>query len=361
MSDNQGTFEDILFERKGNVGHILLNRPKALNSLTLDMCEHLLPKLQEWSKEDAVRAVLVRGAGDKAFCAGGDVVRLCEDGRAGKPYPRDFWRTEYRCNTLIKHFPKPYIALVDGISMGGGVGLSEHGAMVVATERMMFAMPETGIGLFPDVGGSYFLPRLEGAIGMYLALTGRRLKGAECVGWGVADAYIPSDSVNALAEKLEAEATSDLAKIKEIVGTFAAPAEAASIDEEREAIDKHFSKGSVEDILASLDADGGEWAQAQAKTMRQKSPLSMKVTFRQIKEGANLNFADCMRMEWRLANRFAADHDFYEGVRALLIDKDNKPQWKPATLEDADEARVNAYFEPLPGDELDLSDIIREA
>lgn len=360
MSDTLDPTEEIEFEVKGGIGHILLNRPKALNALTLVMCQHLLPKLQAWAKDEEIKAVVVRGAGEKAFCAGGDIVRLYEDGRAGKSYPRDFWRTEYRCNTLIKNFPKPYIALVDGISMGGGVGLSEHGSYVVATERTMFAMPETGIGLFPDVGGSFFLSRLDGAIGMYLALTGRRLKGAECVAWGVADTFVPSESVDALVAKLASEATNDLAQITDVIGSFASSATEVDISAEREDIDKHFGKSSVEDILASLDSDGGEWAVAQAKTMRQKSPLSMKVTFRQIKEGAKLDFADCMRMEWRLANRFAADHDFYEGVRALLVDKDMKPQWEPATLEDIDEVRVSAYFAPLPGDELDLSDIVRE-
>ena len=360
MSDTLSPTDDIQFEVMGGVGHILLNRPKALNALTLTMCQHLLPKLQEWAEDKNINAVVVRGEGEKAFCAGGDIVRLYEDGRAGKPYPRDFWRTEYRCNTLIKHFPKPYIALVDGISMGGGVGLSEHGSYVVATDRTMFAMPETGIGLFPDVGGSYFLSRLDGAVGMYLALTGRRLKGAECVAWGVADTFLPSESMDALVAKLATEATSDLAQVTDIIGSFAASTESVDIRGERENIDKHFGHESVEAILASLDSDGSEWAAAQAKTMGQKSPLSMKVTFKQIKEGAKLDFADCMRMEWRLANRFAADHDFYEGVRALLVDKDMKPQWKPATLEEIDEARVNAYFAPLPGDELDLSDIVRE-
>jgi len=361
MSDTLTPTDEIEFEVKGSIGHILLNRPKALNSLTLVMCEHLLPKLQEWAKDENIKAVVVRGAGEKAFCAGGDIVRLYEDGRAGKPYPRDFWRTEYRCNTLIKHFPKPYVALVDGISMGGGVGLSEHGSYVVATERTMFAMPETGIGLFPDVGGSYFLPRLEGSIGMYLALTGRRLKGVDCVAWGAADVLVPSESIESLVAKLAAEANSDLAKIKDIVAAFSKPVEGGSIAAERGNIETHFSKDSVDEILASLEAESSEWAQDQAKTMRQKSPLSMKVTFRQIREGANLDFADCMRMEWRLANRFAADHDFYEGVRALLVDKDMKPQWKPASLEEIDEARVQAYFEPLPGDELELTDIIGEA
>jgi len=360
MSDTLSPIDDIQFEVKGGIGHILLNRPKALNALTLVMCQHLLPKLQGWAQDEKIKAVVVRGVGEKAFCAGGDIIRLYEDGRAGKSYPQDFWRSEYRCNTLIKHFPKPYIALVDGISMGGGVGLSEHGSFVVATDRTMFAMPETGIGLFPDVGGSFFLSRLDGAIGIFLALTGRRLKGAECVAWGVADTLVPSENVDGLVAKLAAEATSDLSQVTEIIRPFAKLTEDVDISAERGNIDKHFCEGSIEAILTSLDSDGGEWAQAQAKTMRQKSPMSMKVTFKQVREGAKLNFADCMRMEWRLANRFAADHDFYEGVRALLVDKDMKPQWNPAALEDIDNARVDAYFAPLPGDEIDLSDIVRE-
>ena len=360
MSDGADNTDDIQFEARGHIGHILLNRLNALNALTLEMCEYLLPKLREWSIDNKIKAVVIRGAGDKAFCAGGDVIRLYEDGRAGGSYPRDFYRTEYRCNTFIKRFPKPYISLIGGIVMGGGVGVSIHGSYRVVTDRTVFAMPETGIGLFPDVGGTWFLPRLEGAIGVYLGLTGRRLKGAACVALGLAEAFVPNDSLDALEAKLVAEATEDASQIANLVKTFESSTKDVAITGERVAINKHFSLGSVEDILASLDADGGEWAQAQAKTLRQKSPLSLKVTFRQIREGASLEFEDCMRLEWRLANRFASDHDFYEGVRALLVDKDMKPQWKPATLEEADEARVNAYFEPLPGNELYLTDIIGE-
>ena len=352
---------DIEFNVKGNIGHILLNRPKALNALTLEMCEHLLPKLKEWGADDKVKAVVIRGTGEKAFCAGGDVIRLYEDGRAGGSYPREFYNIEYRCNASIKLFPKPYIALIGGIVMGGGVGISVHGSYRVVTDRTTFAMPETGIGLFPDVGGTWFLPRLDGAIGMYLGLTGRRLKGAECVALGLAEAFISNDDLDKLEAKLAAEASSDLSQIASIVGSFAVDTGDVAVTEERAAIDKHFGLGSVEEIFASLDADGGEWALAQTKTLGQKSPLSLKVTFRQINEGRSLEFEDCMRLEWRLANRFAADHDFYEGVRALLVDKDMKPQWRPATLKEADEARVGAYFEPLPGNELNLSGIAGEA
>ena len=349
---------DIEFTVNGNIGHILLNRPKALNSLTLEMCELLLPKLQEWAGDDNVKAVVIRGAGEKAFCAGGDVIRLYEDGRKGGSYPRTFYNVEYRCNTLIKRFPKPYISLIGGIVMGGGVGVSVHGSFRVVTERTVFAMPETGIGLFPDVGGTSFLPRLEGAIGMYLGLTGRRLKGAECVALGLAEAFVPSDRLDALEAKLAAEASDETSQIASIVESFSASVEDVAITAERAAIDEHFSLESVEEIIASLEADDSEWAAAQAKTLRQKSPLSLKVTYRQINEGASLEFEDCMRLEWRLANRFAVDNDFYEGVRALLVDKDMKPQWKPATLDEVDAAKVDSYFEPLLGNELDLSEIV---
>ncbi len=345
------------FTVKGNIGHILLNRPKALNSLTLEMCELLLPKLQEWSTDDAVKAVVIRGAGEKAFCAGGDVVQLYEDGRKGGSYPRNFYNIEYRCNTMIKRFPKPYVALIGGIVMGGGVGVSVHGSYRVVTEKTVFAMPETGIGLFPDVGGTWFLPRLDGAIGMYLGLTGRRLRGAECVALGLAEAMVPTENLDALEQKLADEATSEIAQIADIVQPIAAATDNVAINAERAQIDKHFSLGSVEEIIESLDADGGEWAAAQAKTLKQKSPLSMKVTFRQIQEGASLEFEDCMKLEWRLANRFAADNDFYEGVRALLVDKDMKPNWKPASLAEVDAEMIDAYFAPLPGDELDLSEV----
>jgi len=350
---------EIEFSKKGNVGHILVNRPKALNALTLTMCEALLPQLRAWKADPAVKALVVRGSGEKAFCAGGDVVRLYEDGKARKPYPRDFWRIEYRINTLIKRFPKPYVALIDGITMGGGVGLSIHGGYRVATDRTTFAMPETGIGLFPDVGGSYFLPRLPGASGMFLGLTGKRLKGPDCVALGLAQAFVPHDRIDALEAAL-ADVNGSVDDVARIVANFADPVKDTPIAAERAAIDKHFALGSVEAILDSLAADGGEWATAQLTALKTKSPLSLKLTFRQIKTGGTLSFEDCMRMEWRMANRAALDHDFYEGVRALLVDKDNKPQWKPATLADVTDAQVDAYFAPLPGDELDLTDIIAE-
>jgi enoyl-CoA hydratase len=359
MNDQTTSADEAVCTRRGNIGHVLLNRPKALNALNLPMCEVLLPQLRAWMRDDAVKAVVVTGAGEKAFCAGGDIVRLYEDGKARKSYPRDFWSIEYRINVLISRYLKPYVAIIDGITMGGGVGLSVHGGYRVATDRTMFAMPETGIGLFPDVGGTYFLPRMPGATGMYIALTGKRLKGADCVRLGLAQAFVPHDQHAALEDALT-KTNGTMEDVDRIVKGFAQDVTAAPIDAERAQVDKHYSKDSVEAIIESLKSDGGEWAQAQLATLAAKSPFSMKLTFAQLKRGESLSMEDSMRLEWRIANRAAMGHEFYEGVRALLIDKDNKPQWKPATVAEVNEAEVEAYFAPMPGDELELSDVIAE-
>ena len=356
MSATESADAEVLFERHGAIGRIVLNRPKALNALTRNMCELLIVQLKAWATDDAVKAVVVRGAGERAFCAGGDVVRLHDEGKAKQSYPALFWSAEYRLDTFIKRYPKPYIALIDGIVMGGGVGISVHGDFRLVTDRTMFAMPETGIGLFPDVGGSYFLPRLPGATGMYLALTGRRLNGADCVALGLAQVLVPHGRLGDLEARL-AQGAANHGSILSILGAFAEPVTGAPIEGARAAIDRHFACGSVEQIVASLEADGGEWAAEQLKILARKSPTSLKLTFRQMHAGAGLSFEDCIKMEWRMGARCLAGHDFYEGVRALLIDKDNAPRWKPPTLADVSDEDIAAYFAPLPGFELDLSDI----
>ncbi len=354
MSDTASA--EIVFTRDGGAGRILLNRPKALNALTMGMCDALLLQLRAWKADPVVKVAVITGAGEKAFCSGGDVVSLYKDHQAGGVLAFAFWRQEYRCNTQIKHFGKPYVALLDGYVMGGGVGVSIHGSHRVATERTTFAMPETFIGLFPDVGGTYFLPRLPGAVGTYLGLTGKRLKGADCVALGIAQAFVPSDSLPALEAALAAtDGTQD--DVTRIIAGFAQPVTDAPIMAQRADIDRHFSKGSVEDILDSLAADSSEWAQSHLASLQKYSPLACKITFKQIRTGATLSFDDCMRLEWRLASRVAQGHDFYEGVRALLVDKDNTPRWQPATLADVSDAMVDSYFAALPGDELDISDI----
>ena len=347
---------EIVFSRQGGAGRILLNRPQALNSLTMGMCEALLPQLRAWKTDPAIKAVVITGAGEKAFCAGGDVVRMYEDRKAGGDLSRTFWRQEYRCNAQIKHFGKPYVALLDGIVMGGGVGVSVHGSHRIVTERTLFAMPETGLGLFPDVGGSYFLPRLPGAAGMFLGLTGRRLKAADCVALGIAQAFVPHERCTALEAAL-AESDGSFEAVTQLVNSFAVRAGDAPLAPHRGAIDRHFSLNSVAAILTSLEADGSEWAVAQLNALRKYSPLALKLTFQQLRRGAVQSFDDCMRMEWRIANRVAVGYEFFEGVRALLVDKDNAPRWSHAAVAAVSDSEVDAYFAPLPGDELDLSDI----
>lgn len=349
--------EEIIFTRSGGIARILLNRPKALNALTMAMCEALGPQLRAWKADPEVKVVVISGAGEKAFCAGGDVVRLYEDNKAGGGLARTFWRTEYRCNAAVKHFGKPYVALLDGFVMGGGVGLSIHGTHRIATDRTTFAMPETFLGLFPDVGGTYFLPRLHGATGMYLGLTGWRLKGIDCVALGIAQALVPHDQLVALEAAL-ANTNGSAEDVTAIVNAFAEPVGDAPILAHRAAIDRHFNQDSVEAILASLKSDRDPWAVAQLGALSKYSPLALKITFRQIRTGAALSFDDCMRLEWRLASRIAAGREFYEGVRALLVDKDNAPQWLPSTLAEISDGDIDAYFAPMPGNELDLSDIV---
>lgn len=340
---------EVLFERRGAVGLITLNRPKALNALTHGMCLEMKSQLDRWAEDAEIQCVVIRGTGGRAFCAGGDIRALYESGKAKTAYAYDFYRDEYILNAAIKHFPKPYIALIDGIVMGGGVGVSVHGSHRVAGENVTFAMPETGIGLFPDVGGSYFLPRCPGQTGMYLALTGARLKTADTLYAGIATHFVPVAKWESLIEKLATGESADTALYplaETVPGDFLAG--------RRTVIDRLFAGSSVEEILSALDAEHTDWAADTAKTIRSKSPMSLKITFRQIRNGAKLEFDDCMRMEWRMVNRIIAGHDFYEGVRATIIDKDGAPKWNPARLEDVSVTDVEDYFAPLPNKELPL-------
>jgi enoyl-CoA hydratase len=340
---------EVLFEKRGVLGLITLNRPKALNALTHGMCVSMSAQLAAWAKDDTVKAVIVRGAGDRAFCAGGDIRALYESGKAGTPYALDFYRDEYVLDAAIKHYPKPYLALIHGIDMGGGVGVSVNGRYRVAGETMVFAMPETGIGLFPDVGGSYFLPRCPGQLGMYLGLTGARLKAADSLYAGITTHFVQiakwDGLINALADGAEMEVTIATAQ-DAIPDTF--------LSKSRSAIDRIFAGNSVEEILTALDAEHDDWADDAARTIRTKSPTSLKVTFRQLREGAKLEFDDCMRMEFRMVNRIVAGRDFYEGVRAAIIEKDGAPKWQPADLAQVSDADIAAYFAPLGQKELNL-------
>lgn len=345
--------DEILFETRGKAGIVTLNRPKALNAVTRTMVGDLHARLIAWADDPAIAAVVVKAAGEKAFSAGGDIRQLHDWGKAKNPAIRDFYREEYRLNTFIKRYPKPYVALVDGIVMGGGVGVSIHGSHRVGGAKLMFAMPETGIGLFPDVGGTYFLPRLPHRIGTWLALTGARLGQADALWCGLTTHSAPAESFAGIEAALAEGGGPDAA-----LAAFAGGADDATLPGLAPTIERCFAGDTVEDILAALDAEGGEWAAKQAATIRTKSPTSLKIALRQMQDGAKADFETCMKIEFRIVSRVVEGHEFFEGVRAVIIDKDNKPDWRPAALGEVSDADIDAYFAPLP-DELDLSGIDR--
>ena len=343
--------QEVLFEAKGAIGHIVLNRPKALNALTLPMVRTIAPQMEKWAAEKSVKAVVVSGAGDRAFCAGGDVAEIFRRKMAGDTsLGRDFFREEYIVNRAIFRFPKPWIALLDGITMGGGVGLSVHGRFRVATEKFLFAMPETGIGLFPDVGGGHFLSRLPGQLGMYLALTGQRLKAADALYCGVATHFVASEKMPELKRALESMSGEGDAAVEAVLAQFKGEAGEPTLPAHRAEIDRHFGQDSVEGIVASLAKDGSEWAQKNSAALAKLSPTSMKITFKQIRDGASMSFEDIMTMEYRMSQGCMAGHDFYEGVRAVLIDKDHAPKWQPPALANVGEAIVARHFAPVNND-----------
>jgi enoyl-CoA hydratase len=342
---------EILFSSVGGLGQVLLNRPQALNALTLEMCHALEAQLRAWAKKDAIAAVVVRGAGERAFCAGGDIRRLSEAAQAGDDYAFRFWHDEYRLNALISHYAKPYLALIDGIAMGGGVGLSVHGRYRVVSEHALFAMPETGIGFFPDVGGSYFLPRCPGQSGLYLGLTGHRLKAADMLYAGIATHFVPRARLPALDAALSATPE----EIESVLARFAEDPGAAYLPSHQAEIDDLFGRPGLEAILAALAASETEFARHVSETLARKSPTSLALAFREIRAGAALDIGDCLRMEWRMASH-APGHlpDFHEGVRAVIIEKHNKPSWSPARLADVDPASLDAFFAPAARGELDI-------
>lgn len=343
--------DEVHFEQRGRAGLITLDRPKALNALTLGMVDAMDAQLRAWRSDASVELVVVRGAGERAFCAGGDIRALYESGRSGTPYVIEFYEREYRLNRLIKRYPKPYIALINGIVMGGGVGVSIHGFARVCGEGTMFAMPETGIGLFPDVGGTHFLPRCPGETGLYLALTGARLDVTDAAYVGVASHVVPV----AQHEALVAALCEDGLPVERVLSRHAVKSETKSkIEGLRAAIDRHYAGTSVAEIIASLKGDTSMFAEQTLATLATKSPTSLRVTFNQIREGARLGFEECMKLEFRLTNRFMRGHDFYEGVRAAILEKDNAPKWQPPSLEAVTAAHVDAYFAALPNGDLTL-------
>ncbi len=359
--------DEIRFIVEGGLATVELTRPKALNALTLGMIRELHPRLDAWEDDESVKAVLIKGEGEKAFCAGGDVravYRSIVDDLGGKgpsELSKTFFLEEYRLNHAIHAFSKPYVALLDGVTMGGGVGLSVHGSHRIATERLMFGMPETGIGLFPDVGGGWFLPRLPGEAGTYLALTGARLDAAGAVALGVATHFVPSSRLEGFEAALAttvAESPDGRAAINDVLDRFAESPGDDPLAASRTLIDRCFAASSVEGILDALDreaVEGSEFAAETAATLRHKCPTSLKISLEQLRRGrAMSNLADVLTMEYRLSQHCMAGTEFFEGIRAVLVDKDHAPKWRPSALAEVTPDLVARHFQPVPGREFTL-------
>jgi enoyl-CoA hydratase len=344
---------DILTITEGRALRIRLNRPKAIHALTTAMCAAMLEALDTAQADPATEVVLIDHApapdGDpklsRGFCAGGDIRMIAESSAADGTEARAFFHTEYRLNHRLFTFAKPVVAFMDGITMGGGVGISQPARYRVATENTRLAMPETGIGLFPDVGGGWYLSRLPGRIGVFLAVTGHRLDGAEAHALGLATHYLPSVALDEAKTRIAA----DPAATATILNDLAVPTSDAAILAHRADIDRLFAHDTVDGIVAALDADGGAWAQQQRAVLATKSPQAMKVSLRLVLEGATMpTFEDEMRQEYAVATRVVQRHDFAEGVRALIVDKDNTPRWQPPTLDAVSDHVIDQIFAPLP-------------
>jgi enoyl-CoA hydratase len=340
--------DDVLISTQDRVGRIRLNRPKAIHALTTAMCEKMSEALLKWRDNDSVEAVVIDHAEGRGFCAGGDVVMIARSGSEDAAEAKRFFFAEYRLNHLLFTYPKPTVAIMDGITMGGGVGISLPCNFRIATENTRFAMPETSIGLFPDVGGGWYLPRLPGRIGQFMVLTGARFDGAECVYLGLATHYVEQASLPDMIDRI---ATTPQ-RVQGPIGAFATNAPEARIEQNLPLISKLFASDLLEEVLAALEADGSDWATTELATLRTKSPLSCKVSLRLMADGSHrTSFADEMRAEYALAGRVVRTHDFREGVRALLIDKTGDPQWDPATPEEVTEEMLDVLFAPLPPSE----------
>lgn len=340
--------EDVLIAVEGRIGRLSLNRPKAIHALNLPMCEAMIEALVAWRDDPAIEAVIIDHSEGRGFCAGGDIRMLAESGAKDGKEARAFFHTEYRLNHLLFTYPKPVVAFMDGITMGGGVGISQPAKYRVATEHTRFAMPETGIGLFPDVGGGWYLPRLEGRVGVFLALTGARLDGAECLALGLATHYLPSERVAEAKERIAAHPD----RIGGILGELSVTAPAAAITGRIDKINRLFASDRYEDILAALEKDGSEWAAKELDALNTKSPQTCKVALRQLREGAAMpDFAAEMVQEYAIGSRVVQMHDFLEGVRALIVDKDNSPKWNPPSAEAVSDEWIDAIFAPLPAEE----------
>ncbi|WP_395696673.1 enoyl-CoA hydratase/isomerase family protein [Methylocella sp.] len=338
---------EIVTEIRGACALATLNRPKALNALSHGMIKALDAALSQWEADPSIACVALRGATARAFCAGADIRALYELGRAGaaasgRAAQLAYFRDEYRLDRKIARFSKPVVALVEGVVMGGGAGLAVNARHCVAGDAVVFAMPETGIGFFPDVGATRFLSRLPGALGPYLALTGARIATGDMTALGLAGAHVASARHEALIERLGAGEAPAAA-----IAAEADPAPPSALLEERAVVDRCFSAGSVVEIADRLAADPSDFARAALSTLESRSPTSLAVAFRQMRAGAGLSIEAALALEFRIVARILAGHDYYEGVRAVIVDKDQSPHWRPAELDGPGEADVEAYFAPL--------------
>jgi len=339
---------DVLTLTDRRIGRLRLDRPQAIHALTRDMCSAMIAALLDWRERPDVEAVMLDHAEGRGFCAGGDVVMLARSGAGDGAEARAFFHEEYRLNHLLFTYAKPTIAVMDGITMGGGVGISQPCRYRVATENTRFAMPETTIGLFPDVGGGWYLARLPGRVGQYLALTGARLDGADCLALGLATHYVPALALDDLKARIAAEPQ----RLGELLAEAGAPPPQAKVALHKEDIDRLFAADDYEAILAALDADGSPWAREQRDLLAGKSPQACKVSLRLLYDGGLMqSFADEMRQEYAVASRVVQRHDFVEGVRALLVDKDNRPVWDPPTPEAVTQHLIDQIFAPMPDGE----------
>jgi enoyl-CoA hydratase len=340
--------EDVIISTERGVGRIRLNRPKAIHALTTAMCDAMSEALLKWLRDSDVEMVLIDHAEGRGFCAGGDVVTLARGRAEDSSEAKAFFLAEYRLNHLLFNYPKPTVAIMDGITMGGGVGIALPCDYRIATENTRLAMPETGIGLFPDVGGGWYLSRLPGRVGQFMALSGARLDGAECHYLHLATHYVEQVGLEDLVNRMVTAPT----RLKGALGAAAGPTAGAKIETNMPLISRLFASDRLEEVLAALEAEDSDWAKSELATLSTKSPLSCKVSLRLLAEGASrASFTDEMRAEYALATRVVRTHDFREGVHAVLIHKHNQPQWDPATPEEVSEEMLDVLFAPLPPSE----------
>ncbi|MGD9914382.1 MAG: enoyl-CoA hydratase/isomerase family protein [Rhizobiaceae bacterium] len=343
-----GGGDEIRFERMGKAGVVTLTRPKALNAVTHGMVLALSKALDAWGADDAVELVVLKAEG-RAFCAGGDIMRVYEAGKAGRPIAV-FFHDEYLLNAQIARFAKPYVSLIDGIVMGGGAGISVHGSHRVMTENAIFAMPEVGIGFFPDIGGSYFLPRLKGEFGLYLGLTGERIRNGDALWSGLATHAVAAADLGTVFDELCATGRPDA-----VLKAHASSPSRETHDAAVHAINDAFAPSDLAGIIAGLEsAPEDEFRQRTLATLLKRSPTSLNVVCRQVRAGAMLSMNECMVMEFRIVNRMLEGHDFYEGIRAAIVEKGSTPIWRPSTLAEVDPTEIERYFSPLPQGDLAL-------